>query len=114
MKGKRSFRRILTAGALFFVALAMTAPAMGETKIYSLYRMTGKIKAIDLTYHTVVIDVPLASGQTFVVGGPLAPNASLKNKGMSPQLSDFHVGQRVVVKWSPTQQGHLIRMLESK
>ena len=113
MKAKKSFRRILTAGALFFVALGMTAPAMGETKIYSLYKMTGKIKAIDLTYQTVVIDVPLANGQTFVVGGPLATNAVLKDKGMPPKLSDFHMGQRVVVKWSPTHQGHLIRMLHS-
>jgi len=114
MKGKKSFRRILTAGALFFAALAMTVPAMGESKIYSLYKMTGTIKAIDLAYHTVVIDIPLANGQTFVVGGPLAPNASLKNKGMPPQLADFHVGQRVVVEWSPIHQGHLIRMLDSK
>lgn len=103
----------MTAGALFFVVLSMTVPAMGETKIYSLYKMTGTIKAIDLSYHTVVIDVPLANGQAFVVGGPLAPNASLKNKGMPPKLSDFHVGQRVVVKWSPIHQGHLIRMLQS-
>ncbi len=113
MKGKKTFRRILTAGALFFVALGLTVPAMGETKIYSLYKMTGKITAIDLAYHTVVIDVPLANGQTFVVGGPLATNAVLKDTGMPPKLSDFHEGQKVVVQWSPTHQGHLIRMLRS-
>ena len=113
MKGKRTFRRILTAGALFFVALGLTVPALGETRIYSLYKMTGKISAMDLAYHTVVIDVPLANGQTFVVGGPLASNAVLKDTGMPPKLSDFHAGQRVVVKWSPTHQGHLIRMLRS-
>jgi hypothetical protein len=114
MKGKKFLRRSLTAAAVFFAALAMTAPAMGETKIYSLYKMTGKIAVKDSSYHTVVIDVPFANGQTFRVGGPLAPNAVLKNKGMPVQLSDFHVGQQVVVEWSPIPQGHLIRMLDSK
>jgi len=114
MKRKGFLRRIFAVGAVFLVALAMTAPAMGETKIYSLYKMTGKIAVIDSSYHTVVIDVPFANGRTFVVGGPLAPNASLNNKGMPGQLSDFQVGQQVVVEWSPIPQGHLIRMLESK
>jgi hypothetical protein len=114
MKGKKFLRRSLTTGAVFIVALAMTAPAMGETKIYSLYRMTGKITVIDSIYHTVVIDVPFANGQTFVVGGPLASNASLNNRGMPGQLSGFRVGQQVVVEWSPIHQGHLIRMLEAK
>jgi hypothetical protein len=114
MKGEKSLKRVLAAGAVFFVALAMAVPAMGESKIYSLYKMTGKITVIDSSYHTVVIDVPFANGRTFVVGGPLAPNASLNNKGMPGQLSDFQVGQQVVVEWSPIPQGHLIRMLESK
>ena len=114
MSRKRLLKRSVVFGAVILVALAVTCPAaMAEARIYNLYKMTGKITAIDRPYNTVVVDVPLANGQIFVVGGPFAKNAALKNQGKSVTLADFNVGERVIVKWSPTNQGHLIRMMES-
>lgn len=113
MSRKRFLKRSLLLGATVFVAIAVTCPAaMAEARIYSLYKMTGKIAAIDHTYNTVVVDVPLANGQVFVVGGPFAGNAVLKSQGRPATLADFKVGERVIVKWSPTSEGHLIRMME--
>jgi len=114
MSRKRFLKRSVVLGAAILVALAVTCPAaMAEARIYNLYKMTGKIAAIDHTYNTVVVDVPLANGQVFVVGGPFAKDAALKSQGRPATLADFNVGERVIVKWSPTPEGHLIRMMES-
>jgi len=77
------------------------------------YKMTGDITAIDLTHNTVVIEVPLA-GKMFTVGGPLSSKAILKKGGQSVGLADFQVGDRVIVIWEATEQGHLILSLKAK
>ena len=77
------------------------------------YKMTGDITAIDLTHHTVVIEVPLA-GKTFTVGGVLSSKAALKRGGHSVGLGEFLVGDRVTVIWEATEQGHLILSLSAK
>lgn len=81
----------------------------GEKK----YRMTGDITAIDLSHNTVVIEVPLA-GKMFTVGGALSSEAILKRGGQSVGLADFQVGDRVIVIWEATEQGHLILSLKAK
>jgi hypothetical protein len=48
----------------------------------------------------------------FTVGGPLAPDAVIK-KGKNPaELSDFKIGDTVIVKWTATEKGHLILFLD--
>jgi hypothetical protein len=81
----------------------------GEKK----YRMTGDITAIDLSHNAVVIEVPLA-GKMFTVGGALSSEAILKRGGQSVGLADFQVGDRVIVIWEATEQGHLILSLKAK
>ena len=81
----------------------------GEKK----YRMTGDITAIDLAHNTVVIEVPLV-GRLFTVGGALSSEAILKRGGQSVGLADFQVGDRVIVIWEATEQGHLILSLKAK
>ena len=81
----------------------------GEKK----YKMTGDITAIDLTHNTVVIEVPLA-GRLFTVGGALCSEATLKRGGQSVGLADFQVGDRVIVIWEATEQGHLILSIKAK
>jgi hypothetical protein len=78
-----------------------------------LYKMTGDITAIDLKYHTVVIEVPMVE-KTFTVGGSLAPEVVLQKGGHSVGLADFQVGDQVVVTWEHTNEGHLILSLTAK
>lgn len=106
-----SLKKILLLATIMIMGLAFTYPAMGA-KTYRLYKMTGKITAIDRQYRTVVVHVPLANGQTFVVGGPLASNAILKQGTEPVKLADFHAGEKVVVEWAPTAAGHLIKMMQ--
>ncbi len=97
--------------------LAAGACLVGNAKAADakVYKMVGKITAIDLDYNTVVIEVPLGKKETFTVGGPLAKDAIIEKKGVkNPSLKDFKVGDEVVVKWEPTPNGHLIKMLAAK
>jgi hypothetical protein len=89
-------------------AADMQAQKMGE-----IFTMAGTVKAVDSQSNTAVIECPLR-GQTFTVGGALAPKAHLKMAGKSAQLADFKEGQHVNVKWQATEQGHLILMLAAK
>ena len=81
----------------------------GEKK----YQMRGNLTAIDLGYHTVVIEVPL-KGKMHTVGGPLSPKAILKRGGQSVGLADFQVGDRVIFIWESTKKGHVILSLKVK
>jgi hypothetical protein len=74
------------------------------------YLMTGKITAIDLAYDTVVIEVPMQS-KTFTVGGPLASDAKMIKNDQTAMLDDFNVGDRVMVTWHSTPDGHVIDRL---
>ncbi len=105
---KRPNFLILALTILFFISLAVSSMASKG------YEMVGKISAIDLDYKTVVIDVPLSNGQIFKVGGPLSPGAVLKKGDMAAGLSQFHVGDKVWVKWRSTEKGHVIDMIEAK
>lgn len=78
-----------------------------------IYQMTGDITAIDLEYNTVVVEVPLA-GKSFTVGGPLSSEAVLRRDAQTADLSDFHIGDRVIVRWKATEQGHVILSLRAK
>lgn len=78
-----------------------------------IYEMPGDITAIDLGFNTVVVEVPIA-GKSFTVGGPLSPDASLKRGGRTIRLSDFRVGDRVIIKWNATEKGHIILALNAK
>jgi hypothetical protein len=74
------------------------------------YKMTGKIRGIDLIHQTIVIDVPLGS-RMFTVGGPLAPAAKLTQNGQPAKLKDFSVNEQVTVIFHSSDQGHLIDRL---
>jgi len=96
--------------ALIFPISFFVAQSLAEERIY---KMVGDITAIDLTYNTVVVEVPLV-GKTFTVGGPLSSEAVVQKGGQSADLADFQVGDRVTVKWKLTEKGHLIVFLKAK
>ena len=81
----------------------------GEKK----YRMMGDLKAIDLRYHTAVIEIPIKE-KTFTVGGPLSSKAILKRGDQSVELADFRAGDRAIVIWESTKKGHVILSLNVK
>lgn len=95
------------------VILSLSFPGAQSWAGEKKYKMTGDIAAIDLSHNTVVIEVPLV-GKTFTVGGPLSSEAVLKRGGQSAGLADFQLGDRVIVIWEATEQGHLILSLETK
>jgi hypothetical protein len=74
----------------------------------------GKISGIDLTYDTVVVEVPIIDDQLMTVGGPLADGAQLKKENHSAALEDFEIGEKVTVKWRSTDDGPRILALFSR
>ncbi|UCD80930.1 MAG: hypothetical protein JSW26_05740 [Desulfobacterales bacterium] len=108
MNGKRRILRVVVM-VVVLTSLA-TAPAVVFGQAYI---MTGKISAIDQSYKTVVIEVPLAS-KMFTVAGPLAADAKLIKDNQRVGLDDFKIGERVTVKWHSTPQGHIIDRLVLK
>ncbi len=112
----RTRKLLRSIGAVITVALFLAAwcvPAVAATP--RVYVMKGKITAVDVPDHTVVINVPLGKKEVFTVAGPLAPDATLK-KGAEKDvtLKDFHKGEWVTVKWRHTDSGHLILSLAGK
>ena len=107
---KKSTKFIAFILTLFLVQLFAVAPAFSSVKTWV---MTGKVSAIDHHYNTVVVEVPLAKGQIFTVGGPLAPNAVVKKAGKTASLNNFKIGEKVTVKFynSKTGQGPEISRL---
>jgi hypothetical protein len=77
-----------------------------------VYNMKGKISAVEPANNTVVVQVPMKDGEIFTVGGPLAPDAIIRQGGRTATLADFFPGEEVTVKWKPVETGHLILMLE--
>jgi len=104
MKSRHFF--IPLAWAIAMLLLGWSA-ASGDDQVHTL---TGSIKAIDLDYDTVVVDVPMGD-QELTVGGPILENAELRKNGREADLNDFKVGDRVVVTWERTDQGVLIQRL---
>ena len=98
---------ILLFSASLFLLCASTIAAEKR------YVMKGEIRAIELDYNTVVIEVPLGK-KMFTVGGPLSSNAVLKKRGRLAKLADFLVGEVVTVRWKATEKGHIIEGLEGK
>jgi len=100
---------------IFFIVLtfmgAFAAPGMAAAA--KIYKMKGKIIAVDLDYNTVVVDVPIGK-KIFRVAGPLSPDAVLKKGGGKASLSDFHEGEWVTVEWEHTDKGHIVKMLVAK
>jgi len=72
-----------------------------------VYQMTGEITAIEPPHSTAVIEVPLEKGM-FTVAGPLSEYAVLKKRGASAALTDLASGDKVIVRWRATCQGHII------
>lgn len=106
---KSGFFITLVLAVIFSLSFSVAQSSADER----IYKMVGDITAIDLTYNTVVVEVPLV-GKTFTVGGPLSFKAELRKGGQSVDLTDFQVGDRVVVKWEATEKGHLILFLKAK
>ena len=106
MKRRGVFKRLLVLVALTAFMAVSTSPAMASGA--KIYQMRGKITAVDVVDHTVVIDVPIAKNKIFTVAGPLATDATLKKGSRDATLKDFHEGEWVTVTWQPTESGHLI------
>ena len=91
------------------LSFSVTQSRAGE----KIYRMSGEITAIDLRHNTVVVEVPLGD-KPCTVAGPLSSKAVLKKDGKSVVLADFRRGDRVLVKWKVTEQGHVVLLLECR
>jgi len=100
---------LLAAGLAFFLSFSFAAAEAAER----VYRMQGKITAIDLKHDTVVVEVPVQGGKLLTVGGPVAPDAVVEKAGKSARLKDFNLGDRVTVKWKVTERTHLILSLKA-
>ncbi len=109
MRFSRYAKKVLP---LFLIAAfvgALAVPGMGATP--KIYKMKGKITAIDLEYNTVVVDVPIGK-KTYTVAGPLAKDAVLKKGNKTDvTLKDFQKGESVVVEWEVTEKGHIVKQL---
>ena len=99
----------LSLGLIFSFSFSGTACLAGG----KIYEMGGEITAIDLEHNTVVVEVPLGE-RLYTVGGPLSSKAVLKKDGKLAVLADFRRGDRVVVKWKVTAQGHVALLLKSR
>ena len=69
--------------------------------------MKGNIKYVDISHHTVGIDVPLGHGK-FRVAGPLSRDAVLQKGKNTASLADFKPGDFVTVRWKTTESGHIV------
>jgi hypothetical protein len=95
--------------AIFLLWFPGSQPLAAE----KVFKMAGKIAAIDLDHNTVIVEVPVGE-RLFTVGGPLSPEAVLKRGGQSVGLADFRTGDRVTVTWEATERGHLILSLKAR
>lgn len=109
-------KRSLARMALFAVVAGWILVVMNPQAPAAdlIYKMTGKITAIELPFRTVVIEVPLSKNKTFTVAGPLAQDAKLQKGGKAAGLADFSVGERVTVLWKGIPSGHLITGLMAR
>lgn len=105
---KKGFTKAVPIVLVLTLVLAIPFTVFGESN--NSYKMTGKIRGIDLNHQTIVIDVTLGS-KMFTVGGPLAPDAKLTKNGEPAKLRDFSVDEQVTVIFHSTDQGHLIDRL---
>jgi len=71
------------------------------------YTMKGNIKYVDISHHTVGIDVPLGHGK-FRVAGPLSQDTVLQKGKKTASLADFKPGDFVTVRWKATKSGHIV------
>ncbi len=109
MKNRYMIKGLSILIILAAFAIASVIPAMATT--HKTFQMRGKITAVDVTSHTVVINVPIGKKKVFTVAGPLASNALLRKDHRNVTLKDFHKGESVSVKWQYTKEGHLIKAL---
>jgi hypothetical protein len=107
---KKSSYIIPFACALILIFSLYGAQSWARERVY---QMRGEVTAIDLQYNTVVVEVPMA-GSLATVGGPLSTGAVLERAGKSVDLASFKVGDRVLVKWKVTEEGHVILGLKAK
>lgn len=112
MKTTNLVKGVALGVTIIFILAVSAADAFAAKP--KLYKMEGKISAIDLNHNTVVVNVHLTKKNIFTVGGPLAKDAVLKKGNKKAFLKDFSLGESVIVEWEPTTQGHLIKRLESK
>jgi hypothetical protein len=113
-KGGSIMRRSLYSTTLVLaVIFSLTIIAAQSWSAERVYQMRGEVAAIDLQHKTVVVEVPVKGGKMLTVGGPLSTDALLKKDGRSVDLSDFHAGEKVTVKWKVTKQTHLILSLRA-
>lgn len=82
-----------------------------SVSLAQIHRMAGKITAIDLEHRTVVVEVPIADNQTFTVAGPLTEDTILVRNAEWVELNDFEIGEKVLVRWHSTEEGHKIDRL---
>ncbi len=108
----RNLKTTWLIGGIIVLAMVAASTSIAGTAIPRLYRMKGKIIAIDSQARTVVVNVPMTRSEIFTATGPLAKDARLLQEQKKVALNDFKVGEWVTVEWAPTPQGHLIKELE--
>ncbi len=102
----------VTLSVVLSLMMVITMVSITYASRVRVYEMEGRITAIDLNAQTVVVNVPMGRKNIFTVAGPLAKDAVLKRDHKKATLAEFRVGERVLVAWVSTYQGHLIKRLE--
>ena len=74
-------RKRISALLFFILFFLLCLHGIDSIAGENLYKMSGKLTAIEKDHNTVVIEVLLANDQLFTVGGPLSDGAILKEEG---------------------------------
>ena len=101
---RKSLHGVTWFFVLCFIIYFTAVPAAASQKTYT---MKGRIKYIETSHNTVVVDVPLGH-KIFRVAGPLSHDAVLKKEGKTASLADFKPGDLVTVRWMAKESGHLV------
>ena len=112
MKHGRNSKKVIALLSALLLVSVWTMPAMAAAP--KVYKMSGKITAVDLKDNTVVVDVPMGKKEIYTVAGPLAQDAVLKKGNKTATLKDFQKGESVIVEWEVTDKGHIVKQLIAK
>jgi hypothetical protein len=101
-------RRTRTALAVFIAGMfALPCSALSGTIAPGEVRtVEGTLKAVDLVYRTVVVDVPSAKGD-LRIGVTLGRSVQPRVDGQTMSLDDLTVGQRTVLRYT-RENGKLV------
>jgi hypothetical protein len=95
----------------FFLLLIFTSTIFFVGSVgangYILHIMHGEVASVDINHQTIVVEVPMGKG-LFTVGGKVTSKTRLIKGIIKVPLSSFKIGEKVVIRWRGTPDGHLI------